>query len=102
MRMRHSALCKKDHVASMTSCHKQGLARPGTIASAMIEDCFVEVPEAKRRHRRRGPVVAEALASKSSLDVLTHVDELIKALTVPMSQCQIPTPRSFQIEVQPI
>jgi hypothetical protein len=65
-------LCSKDHVASITSRHKQGLARPGTIASAMLEDRFVEVPETKqtRRGRQVSKAAKVSLTSKLQVDIV--------------------------------
>jgi hypothetical protein len=46
-------LCNVVHAAGMTSRHEEGHARPGALASAMLDDRLVEAPLHKRRRRTK-------------------------------------------------
>jgi hypothetical protein len=51
--MSYCMLCKVVHAAGMMSRHEEGLARPGALASAMLDDRVVETPLHKRRRRTK-------------------------------------------------
>jgi hypothetical protein len=68
------AVCNRVHSATMTSRHEEGIARPGVLASAMLDDRFVEMPKPKRRRhaKEKAPVHVEG----STLPVLPDVHVL--------------------------
>jgi hypothetical protein len=73
-------LCWEDHSASLTSQHKKGLAQPGAIATALLEQRFVDIPESKRaRYGRRVPAevsdVPHALDGSSFVNGAVAVED---------------------------